>query len=258
MKKFIYAGLLFVVISVALYVSSVWYYTFVHVDPWGVEKYLSMKGLKGATIYGDWNLQVFNCARPSKLIGEFSQYTSIAVACEEFDIADITNCTRLESLTVFFPGVLKNFALLKQMGVAHVSGDVDVPITDFELLRAIEQNGWRIGLRATTNTMVEVCVCPRPDLYSELDLAIDVFQCASQDDISHLRKQEFAAINGCRQDFFWQMFDMGVFCYRALYYAIGEGEIRELENTDVIDEIFKQPDTFSGFKRVQHDAFKDE
>ena len=59
------------------------YYAFVKADPWGVERYLAMRGVKGANIQGIWMLRTSRCTKTSKLIGEFSMYQSIFTECDE-------------------------------------------------------------------------------------------------------------------------------------------------------------------------------
>ena len=92
-------------------------------------------------------LRTARCAKPSKSIGEFSQYKSIFTECDEFDVSDIVNCGNLTVLNVGFHGILRNFALLKNKDIFQVVGNVDEPITDIELLTDIKEKGWIIGLR---------------------------------------------------------------------------------------------------------------
>ena len=210
-KKVVFGGVALSLVATLLYVLLVWYYAFVKADPWGVERYLVMRGVKGANIQGDWMLRTARCAKPSKSIGEFSQYKSIFTECDEFDVSDIVNCGNLTVLNVGFHGILRNFALLKNKDIFQVVGNVDEPITDIELLTDIKEKGWIIGLRPSKNTMPQACTCPRADIYDELIFDLDMFNSLGEHDKEQLRKQQFPSINRYRRDYFWQKIDEGVF-----------------------------------------------
>jgi len=229
------------------YCAIVWFYAFVHPTPWGVERYLALRGMKGVAVMHDWGLQSHHFAKPSKLIGKFSQFTTINVSCEEFDVADITGCTQLGILHVNFPGVMKNFCLLKHMDVFHVAGTVDEPIMDKEMLAIMKDRNWGIRLNATSNTISQVCLCPGSDIYAEVNISADAFRCASCDDIDRLRKQKFCDINGYREDCFWQMHDAGIFPCGVGYYDISGGKMPEKSNwARTVAEIHRRRSSSSG------------
>lgn len=238
MKKIVYIVLSLTVAVVLCYYSLIAYYTFIDVDPWGVERYLTVKGLKHVSVHGDWVLQGYGYAKPSKLIGEFSQYTEIRIRCKEFDVADIASCYRLKFLDVGYFGILRNFELLKHMNLFQVVGSVEKPIVDPELLSIIKQHGWDIRLIASTNNVSQICTCPMPEAYDQgLDLDIDSFKCASQSDIENLRRQAFLCINDWNRDDFWEIFDSGIFPHRASYYDIRNNTIREIPESEALEII---------------------
>lgn len=223
MKKALYAVTAVAISAVLLYYPLVLLFTFVWPAPWGVERYLSMKGLVDVEIQNDWTLIASCNARPSHLIGMFSQYTAIIVRCEEFDAADITGCPRLEVLNVDVSGVLKNIGALRHMSDLHVAATIDEPISDPDLLKIIRERRWCIGLRATPDTMSRVCVCHDADVYLRLDIGLDAFRSVGQCDIERLRKQKFRSINCLPHDWFWEMMDKGIFPCEC-YYDIHTGK----------------------------------
>ena len=220
MKKFVFVGVALSLTAAMLYLLLVWYYAFVKADPWGVERYLALRGVKGANIQGDWMLRTSRCTKPSKQIGEFSMYKSIFTECDEFDVADIVNCRDLAVLNVGSHGILRNFALLKNKDIFQVVGNVDEPITDIELLTDIKNRGWIIGLRPSKSTMQLACTCPRADIYDELVFDLDMFNSLGRQDKEHLREQQFPSINRYRRDYFWLKIDEGVFLDGALEFRL--------------------------------------
>ena len=220
MKKVAFGGVALLLTAAMLYFLLVWYYAFVKADPWGVERYLAMRGVKGANIQGIWMLRTSRCTKPSKLIGEFSLYQSIFTECDEFDVADIVNCRSLSILNIGSHGIFRNFDLLKNMNIFQVVGNVDGPITDIELLTDIKERGWIIGLRPSKNTMPQACTCPRADIYDELIFDLDKFNSLGRQDKEHLREQQFPSINGYRSDYFWRKIDEGVFLDGALEFRL--------------------------------------
>ena len=220
MRRCLIIGLFMVAIGFLIRYSLVLYYTFYDLDPWGVERYLSMRGVKDARIDGIWRLNFSRCHDPSALIGEFPVFTSIYGRCDEFDVLNVVDCKDLMILDVGWSGLLRNLESLKGRSVFHVAGAVDRPIVDTNLLDTIQKSGWRITLLPTTNSFHDVCSCVSPEVYLELDVDADVFSLATRDEVESLRGQSFSGINGCRSDWFCKMFDEGVF------YDVRRGKIR--------------------------------
>jgi hypothetical protein len=205
-------GMLFVVtIGFMIRYSLVLYYTFCKIDPWGVERYLSMRGVKDARIDWNWRLNFSRCRDPSGLIGEFPVFTSICGRCDEFDVSNVVKCVNLVNLDVAPSGLLRNLDALNGRREIQVSGTVDRPIVDTSLLNTIQNSNWRITLRPTSNSFHDTCNCLSPEVYIEIVVDADVFSQATRDEMDSLRRQSFLDINGCRSDCFWEMFDGGFF-----------------------------------------------
>ena len=205
-------GMLFVVtIGFTIRYSLVLYYTFCKIDPWGVERYLSMRGVKDARIDGLWNLSFSRCHDPSGLIGEFPMFTSISGRCDEFDVSKVANFKDLGSLEVGPLCMLRNMDSLVGKLVYQVEGSVDCPIMDANLLNHMKSPFWHIILRPTTNSFHDVCCCPSPEVYAELLVDTHIFSRATREEIDSLRGQAFPGINGCSAEWFWEMFDGGYF-----------------------------------------------
>ena len=204
-------GMLFVVtIGFMIRYSLVLYYTFCKVDPWGVERYLSMRGVKDVRIDCDWRLNFSHCRDLSGLIREFPVFTSICGRCDEFDVSNVVKCVNLEILDVL-PGLLRNLDALNGRCEIQVTGTVDRPIVDTSLLNTIKNSNWRITLRPTSNSFHDACNCLSPEVYAGLIVDADVFSQATRDEMDSLRRQSFLDINRCRSDWFWEMFDGGFF-----------------------------------------------
>lgn len=210
MRRCLIIGLFMVAIGFLIRYSLVMYYTFCNPDPWGVERYLSMRGVKDARIDWNWRLNFSHCRDPSGLIGEFPVFTSIFGRCDEFDVSNVVKCVNLVILDVR-PGLLRNLDALNGRREIQVTGTVDRPIVDTSLLNTIKNSNWRITLRPTSNSFHDACNCLSPEVYIELVVDADVFSQATRDEMDSLRRQSFLDINGCRSDWFWEMFDGGFF-----------------------------------------------
>lgn len=211
MKRF-WVRLLFVMaIGFLFRYCLVLYFTFYDVTPWGVERYLSMQGVKNVRIDWNWRLNFSHCQDPSILFGKFPMLTSICGRCEEFDVLNITNCRELVDLDVGPSGLLRNLDKLNGRLEVQVVGAVDSPIVDTNLLNTIQNSNWRISLRPTINSFHATCCCLSPEAYAELVVDFDVFSQATYDEIEMFRSQSFSDINGCDSNYFWKMLDSGVF-----------------------------------------------
>lgn len=210
MRRCLIIGLFMVAIGFLIRYSLVMYYTFCNPDPWGVERYLSMRGVEDARIDWNWRLNFSHCRDPSGLIGEFPVFTSIFGRCDEFDVSNVVKCVNLVILDVR-PGLLRNLDALNGRREIQVTGTVDRPIVDTSLLNTIKNSNWRITLRPTTNSFHDACTCLLPEIYDGLLVDADVFSRATCDEIDSLRGQAFSGINWCSAEGFWEMFDMGYF-----------------------------------------------
>ena len=211
MKRFLLIAFLILAIGFLIRYGLVLYYTFYDLDPWGLERYLAMRGLRGASIQSDWNLCFSRCHDPSGLLGEFPVFTSIRGRCDEFDVLNVKDCKDLMILDVGPSGMLKHLESLAGSSVFQVSGAVDSPIHDISLLDTIRKSNWRIVLQPNTNSIHDVCRCLSPEVYDELVVDVDVFSLATREEVDCLRGLPFSAINSCRTDYFWEMLDDGVF-----------------------------------------------
>lgn len=211
MRRCLIIGLFMVAIGFLIRYSLVMYYTFCNPDPWGVERYLSMRGVEDARIDGCWRLNFSRCHDPSSLIGAFPMFTSICGRCDEFDVSKVVNCNNLDILNVGWACLLRNLESLKGRSVFQVTGTVDSPIVDTNLLNTIQNSSWLITLRPTTNSFHDACTCLLPEIYDGLLVDADVFSRATCDEIDSLRGQAFSGINWCSAEGFWEMFDVGYF-----------------------------------------------
>lgn len=218
----------------------VMYYTFVDLDPWGLERYLSSQGVENARVYSRWGLIFSRCHDPSGVIGRFPVFTSIEGRCDEFDVLNISNCVDLLVLDVGPSGVLKHLEALKHLAalkgkpVFQVSGAVDSPILDWDLLKTMREKRWHIALQPTTNSLHDVCSCMSPESYIELALRAEVFAFATDDEIAMLRSQPFASINSWRAECFWEMIEEGdFFDSRKGYLKVSE--LRETSSSRSVE-----------------------
>ncbi len=207
-------------LCVIFYYGHMYYYTFITPKPDSVARYLSLKGVKEARIWGAWNLEfgfcerslkINSCHQPSKIIGQFNCLRSIKGYCDEFDLADIRHNTNLYQLYVEKPGYLRSIECLRELDLFDLLGSVEAPITDDELLEKMQSRSWKITLRPSSSTFSAACSCPKPDLYFEFIITCSDYQQATEDDRRKLRGQAFPSINGIRTDKFWESIDQGIF-----------------------------------------------